>query len=118
MRERSNRAVSKTVVPFTGTVGSNPTLSALSNNAGCVPDEGAGLHRETLEGKRRRGEVSEWLKEHAWKACVVNATAGSNPALSADSHFLDEKQNGAVAQLGERYVRNVQAGSAPLVRLC
>jgi hypothetical protein len=29
------------------------------------------------------GEVSEWLKEHAWKACVVNATAGSNPALSA-----------------------------------
>ena len=29
------------------------------------------------------GEVSERLKEHAWKACVVNATAGSNPALSA-----------------------------------
>ncbi len=30
------------------------------------------------------GEVSEWLKEHAWKACVrQKCTAGSNPALSA-----------------------------------
>ena len=59
------------------------------------------------------GEVSEWLKEHAWKACVVNATAGSNPALSAII--------GAVAQLGERYVRNVQVvGSNPIgsTRLC
>jgi hypothetical protein len=30
------------------------------------------------------GEVSEWLKEHAWKVCVSQkGTAGSNPALSA-----------------------------------
>ena len=30
------------------------------------------------------GEMSEWLKEHAWKACVgVNSTVGSNPTLSA-----------------------------------
>ena len=43
----------------------------------------------------RRGEVSEWLKEHAWKACVRQRTAGSNPVLSAkknrvhlDSIFL------------------------------
>ncbi len=29
--------------------------------------------------------MSEWLKEHAWKACVLQkGTAGSNPALSAD----------------------------------
>ena len=27
--------------------------------------------------------MSEWLKEHAWKACVSQDTAGSNPALSA-----------------------------------
>lgn len=28
--------------------------------------------------------MSEWLKEHAWKACVrQKCTAGSNPALSA-----------------------------------
>ena len=32
---------------------------------------------------RINGEVSEWLKEHAWKACVgLVLTAGSNPALS------------------------------------
>ena len=29
------------------------------------------------------GEMSEWSKVHAWKACVVKATAGSNPVLSA-----------------------------------
>ena len=33
--------------------------------------------------KKCFGEVSEWLKEHAWKACVGIPTAGSNPALSA-----------------------------------
>ena len=30
-----------------------------------------------------RGEVTEWPKVHDWKSCVVQATAGSNPALSA-----------------------------------
>ncbi len=29
------------------------------------------------------GDVSERPKEHAWKACVVQATAGSNPAVTA-----------------------------------
>ena len=30
------------------------------------------------------GEVSEWLKEHAWKVCVgLKPTEGSNPSLSA-----------------------------------
>ena len=29
------------------------------------------------------GEVSEWPKEHAWKACVRQRTEGSNPSLSA-----------------------------------
>ncbi len=29
------------------------------------------------------GEVSEWPKEHAWKACVSQGTVGSNPTLSA-----------------------------------
>ena len=32
---------------------------------------------------RLRGEVTEWLKELAWKASVGQPTAGSNPALSA-----------------------------------
>jgi hypothetical protein len=30
------------------------------------------------------GEVSERLKEHAWKACVQQCTVGSNPTLSAN----------------------------------
>jgi peptide-methionine (S)-S-oxide reductase len=29
------------------------------------------------------GRVSEWFKEHAWKACVPHGTAGSNPVPSA-----------------------------------
>ena len=29
------------------------------------------------------GEVAEWFKAHAWKACVGNTTVGSNPTLSA-----------------------------------
>jgi hypothetical protein len=29
------------------------------------------------------GEVTEWSKVHAWKACVQQCTRGSNPRLSA-----------------------------------
>ena len=30
------------------------------------------------------GEVSEWLKEHAWKVCIrQKCIEGSNPSLSA-----------------------------------
>ena len=29
------------------------------------------------------GEVSEWLKEHAWKVCIRQRIEGSNPSLSA-----------------------------------
>ena len=35
----------------------------------------------------QHGEVSEWSIEHAWKACVLQGTAGSNPALSAKFIF-------------------------------
>lgn len=28
------------------------------------------------------GEVTEWLKVHDWKSCLLNCNAGSNPALS------------------------------------
>ena len=31
-----------------------------------------------------KGEMSERLKEHAWKACVAQVTGGSNPPLSED----------------------------------
>ena len=32
---------------------------------------------------RRTGEVSERLKEHAWKVCIRQRIEGSNPSLSA-----------------------------------
>ncbi len=39
---------------------------------------------KNIKKKRRAsGEVSEWSKVHAWKACEVKASAGSNPVLSA-----------------------------------
>jgi hypothetical protein len=30
-----------------------------------------------------RGEMAEWLKAHAWKACIPQGIQGSNPCLSA-----------------------------------
>ena len=36
------------------------------------------------EARRIIGEMLEWLKRHAWKACKpLKGFAGSNPALSA-----------------------------------
>ena len=33
----------------------------------------------------RLGEMLEWLKRHAWKACIpLKGIRGSNPRLSAD----------------------------------
>lgn len=37
-----------------------------------------------------RGEVLEWLKRHAWKACKrQKCFAGSNPALSAVENTMN-----------------------------
>ena len=67
MRERLNRADSKSVVLFYSTEGSNPSLSA-----------------EWLDWSS--GEMTEWPKVHAWKACVpYPGTEGSNPSLSVFS---------------------------------
>ena len=30
----------------------------------------------------KSGEMSEWLKEHAWKVCIRKRIEGSNPSLS------------------------------------
>ena len=50
----------------------------------------------SLAESQATGEVSEWLKEHAWKACVrQKRTEGSNPSLSAwlsDYRFNQNKQ--------------------------
>ena len=52
-------------------MGSNPTLSASFAHAAC------------RRGPVNAGEMAEWLKAHAWKACVGQPTVGSNPTLSA-----------------------------------
>ena len=34
---------------------------------------------------RRLGKMLEWLKRHAWKACIpLKGIGGSNPSLSAN----------------------------------
>ena len=34
------------------------------------------------------GELSEWLKEHAWKVCIpLKGIEGSNPSLSASIYI-------------------------------
>ncbi len=39
----------------------------------------------TFAFTKTQGEVLEWLKRHAWKACNrQNRFAGSNPVLSAE----------------------------------
>ena len=41
--------------------------------------KGLFLHRE-----KSKGEMLEWLKRHAWKACIpLKGIPGSNPGLSA-----------------------------------
>ena len=35
------------------------------------------------------GEMAEWFKAHAWKACLLKGIEGSNPSLSANRCQLD-----------------------------
>ena len=36
------------------------------------------------------GEMAEWLKAHAWKACMLQkGIEGSNPSLSASPHLSE-----------------------------
>ena len=40
----------------------------------------------TVSLKKKKGKVLEWLKRHAWKACIrQKRIGGSNPPLSAIS---------------------------------
>ena len=42
------------------------------------------------EARRIIGEMLEWLKRHAWKACKpLKGFAGSNPALSAVENTMN-----------------------------
>jgi hypothetical protein len=49
------------------------------------------------------GGVTEWLKVHAWKACVGKLTGGSNPPLSAI-----HPGEGRVLKTGTRELRQVR----------
>ena len=38
--------------------------------------------------------MAEWLKAHAWKACILQkGIEGSNPSLSASLKFLKARTN-------------------------
>lgn len=42
------------------------------------------VENDDICASKSKGELSEWFKEHAWKACVpLKGTEGSNPSLSA-----------------------------------
>ncbi len=43
----------------------------------------------TLNSSQKFGEVSEWLKEHAWKVCIRQRIEGSNPSLTAKYNPLN-----------------------------
>ena len=50
------------------------------------------------EARRIIGEMLEWLKRHAWKACKpLKGFAGSNPALSAERAGQKWSANGQKA---------------------
>jgi hypothetical protein len=49
------------------------------------------LHSDSEMGRLiQHREVSEWLKEHAWKVCIPQkGIEGSNPFLSAEKPTLE-----------------------------
>ena len=71
MRERSNRAVSKTV-ELKSSGGSNPPLSDRKE----LWEEGLTVFLLLF------GKMSEWSMVQSWKGCVPKGTGGSNPPLS------------------------------------
>ena len=83
MAEWSIAAVLKTV-ELRGSWGSNPYLSAKQHKKLLFLFYGGLYVLPTFP----KGEMLEWLKRHAWKACKpLKGFAGSNPALSAKNLF-------------------------------
>jgi hypothetical protein len=64
---------------------------------GAVKDEN-GSERWLLvfSKEQQAGEMAEWLKAHAWKACIPQGIQGSNPCLSA----ITSKLFGIIAGAG------------------
>ena len=64
-----------------------------------------------LERRERIGEMTEWLKVHAWKACVSQKdTEGSNPSLSAKNLIsgkdAEEKMNNITDLISNKHFTN------------
>jgi hypothetical protein len=59
-----------------------------------------------------RGEMAEWLKAHAWKACIPQGIQGSNPCLSANFLLSPQKINSLGAKYHRiiRYIRPENSG--------
>ena len=67
---------------FSESVGSRASFSAESSKSCFLRFMEAGCFLIYIIN--RKGEMLEWLKRHAWKACKpLKGFAGSNPALSA-----------------------------------
>ncbi len=62
------------------------------------------------------GEVSEWLKEHAWKVCIPQGIEGSNPSLTA-TNFKKPHSRQALRFFYAPYLRKraVRGGGRALV---
>ena len=97
MRERSNRAVSKTV-ELKSSGGSNPPLS-----------DGKELRGEGLKVFLFLfGKMSEWSMVQSWKGCVPKGTGGSNPPLSEFTPKRGSESKDSLDSLDESrcYARN------------
>ena len=60
----------------------NRRTVSLSCRPSSVKPDGQGEIPRLKQGIKN-GEVSEWLKEHAWKVCIRQRIEGSNPSLTA-----------------------------------
>ncbi len=49
-----------------------------------------GFFFQLLPNISKKGELSEWFKEHAWKVCIPQkGIEGSNPSLSATNFYFE-----------------------------
>jgi hypothetical protein len=62
----------------------------------------------------RPGEMAEWLKAHAWKACVPQGTVGSNPTLSAIERSRHKHGPDRLHRLAFQACRRARTGAVVL----
>jgi hypothetical protein len=61
--------------------------------------------------------MAEWLKAHAWKACVPQGTVGSNPTLSASNNPFQPEPEARRAAAFKADPKEVEALRAALREL-